>query len=104
MKTKRKKKRVVDTRQDEIFVAKLRQLSSGLMHLVCTLDYQRRACTTDIVRDDGLGFSTTGADQISEELAELVETVRNVTVHIHENLVPINPDAIQRIKDMDVPQ
>ena len=104
MKTKRKKKRVVDTRQDEIFIAKLRQLSSGLMHLVCTLDYQRRACTTDLCNEDVMSCDEDGAPEILAKLANVVEEVRSDVIFIHNHLVPINPDAIQRIKDMDVPQ
>lgn len=95
----KKKKRSVDPSEE--FLRKLKQLSSGLIHMAATLDFQYR-CSGSLFGDDLLDEDM--SQTLVDQLAEACEGVREGTLHLHDSGThKINPDAAERIRDMEIP-
>ena len=93
----KKKKRSVDPSED--FIRKLKQLSSGLMHMAATLDFQYRS-SGSLFQPEEYEIQ----QSLLEQLAEVGEGVREGILKLHNTEThPINQDAADRIRDMDIP-
>lgn len=94
----KKKKRSVDPSED--FIRKLKQLSSGLIHMAATLDFQYRSSGSLF---DGTSFDADGCDEIIRYLGVRATAIQTMLLVLHESSHPINQDAADRIADMEIP-
>lgn len=95
----KKKKRSVDPSEE--FLRKLKQLSSGLIHMAATLDFQYRS-SGSLFEDTT--FDADGCDEIIRYLGARAEGIRFMTLMLHDSGThKINPDAAERIRDMEIP-